>query len=101
MGAGPTLLIALVLVLGTCFSMMVMDDIKTAILLLIAAAALLTNLRFEQNQEKKEVSQEWHDFTVSNSCGIFEKNEKAGTISWKCADGIIYTKPASILNGAK
>lgn len=51
--------------------------------------------------EIKEKNQEWHDFTVSNSCGIFEKNEKVGTISWKCADGIIYTKPASILNGAK
>ncbi len=54
-----------------------------------------------EEAEIKEVSQEWHDFTVSNSCGIFEKNEKAGTISWKCADGIIYTKPDSILNGAK
>ena len=82
-----------------------MSDIKlsvviTSVILTVLFAFLYFQERNYENK-KSEMRQKWQDFTVTNLCVISEKNEDAGTISWKCADGIIYTKPASILNGAK
>lgn len=76
-------------------------EIVTAALVLAIALVLIgvTTLR-EQTFKTRDVEKtKWQAFTASHACEIVARdssNINHESVTWKCNDGILHTKPASL-----